>query len=315
MSRGGKKTKHDLLARVPLEFLEDAEGAKDRKWFEAFRWKTVAPKTRRQYRQRHKYVVDKYGGHTFAHLVRYLRVDKKHVVATKRGTVSAVNHVRFCMWDKVPREHVEALTYALDAMEVEEAEREERASLSVEMYEQLIHELYRSGTVPPDTCAGAEVMYGLACRTFNIRDMTVDRVNLQLNTVQCERKATELNKRRGGRYDVKAIGTNRARDILQKRMIEAKQKGLARNVALFQDWQPDLVGKTMRECARKYRWPAGVKYCCYCLRHTAATVEYEKAHEAAKTAVRERLAHRSTGNEMRYGASTAVKKERRGHHA
>lgn len=313
MTRGGRKTKHDLLARGEIKFLDDGEEAEmDRKFLAEYRWKTVSPKTRRQYTGRYNYVKERYGGDTFGHLVRYIRTDKRHVVATKRGVLSAVNHVRYCQYDSVPREHVDALTYVLDAMECEEAEREVRASLTPEMYDQLIKELKNTKTVPLDTCDGAEVMYGLACRTFNIRDMSVDRVNMQMRTVQCERKATELRKRKDGRYDVKPITTDRAHQILEQRLAEMKRLGLARNVCMFQEWQPDMIGRVMRRCAKKYNWPDGVIYCCYCLRHTAANAAYEQAHEVAKAAVRSRLAHGGPGNEMRYGASTALKKERRG---
>ncbi len=47
-------------------------------------------------------------------------------------------------------------------------------------------------------------------------------------------------------------------------------------------------------------------------RHTAAAAEYAKAHGIAKEAVRERLAHKATGSEMRYGASIEERIGRRG---
>lgn len=312
MARGGyKKTKHDLLARGEVKFLGGREGLKDRDWFSRLRWRTVAPNTRKQYDGKVKFLKHKYGGYAFGHLVRYLRVENRHVVATKRGMISAVSDTRWCNHDPMPRTELEQLTFTLDVMEIEEADRVERASLTPEMYKQFLYELHRSG-IPIDTQEGAEVMHDLASRTFNIRDMTRDRINLTLRTVQCERKATQLNKKRNGRYDVKPILTSRVHFILARRLRLMQEQHLPGNAAVFQNWQPELIGKLLRKCATNYDWPTGVHYCCYCLRHTAAAAAYADAHEIAKKAVRDRLAHKGAGNEMRYGASIALKKERRG---
>ena len=60
-----------------------------------------------------------------------------------------------------------------------------------------------------DTLEGAQVMEDLGCRTFNVRDCTRERWDTHRRTVQCERKATELAKRRTGRYEPYSMESTR----------------------------------------------------------------------------------------------------------
>lgn len=302
-----RKSKHDRHTHRTGEFLDE----EDRLFFAQLRWKTVKDTTRRQYNGRVAMLDEKYGGHEFGHVARYVHLHKEHAVATKRATVSAVSDYRWCEMSPMTTDEVATLTFALDALEVEEQERMERATLTPAQFAQLISYMV-ANDVSIDAIEGAEVMCDLACRTFNIRDLTRERLHLGTQEVECEKKGTDLMKRRKGKYDLKRYETGRTHQILQERAAEAKQKNMPMNAALFPAWDPDEVSQAMRACAKKHKWPADFVYCCYCLRHTAAAAEYAKAHEVAKAAVRARLAHKAQGNEMRYGASTEERRARRG---
>ena len=307
MARFLRKSKHDHVSHRPCEFLLE----EDRKFFADKRWFTVKAKTRRQYDARVQLLKETYGGITFGHLAQYLRLHDAHVVATKRATISAVSDYRWCTFDPLTTEEVTTLMFTLDTMETEEAERMERAALTPKQFKQFVQFMI-TNKAPYDVIEGAEVMHDLACRSFNIRDLTRQRWHTLHRTVECEKKGTDLMKRRKGKFDVKPYQQERTHQILTDRAKQLSERKLEINAAMFPDWDADLVSRLMRQCAEHHKWPADFVYCCYCLRHSAAAEEYEKAHEMAKAAVRKLLAHRAAGNEMRYGASNTLRRGRRG---
>ena len=85
-----------------------------------------------------------------------------------------------------------------------------------------------------------------------------------------------------------------------------------KGAAIFTNFDPEDINRVMQNSVKKYNWPTGFMYSCYCLRHSAATKAYEAVIQQAKAAVRQKLDHRQTGNESRYGDSAHVRAGKRG---
>ena len=81
----------------------------DEEWFASLRRQTVSEDTRQKYESREKLIQRVTGGNQFGHIIQYFKTYNAHVVATKRGSISAVAHVRWCAGDPLTKDEIDAL--------------------------------------------------------------------------------------------------------------------------------------------------------------------------------------------------------------
>ena len=274
---------------------------------------TVKPSTQRAYERTAELYRAEHGGVRFRNMIQAiikhadLPREEARAPSTFKSHKSALLHVCLVAGAPWTLEESSAVDIALDGYTVKHGPRRRRGALDEEKLQQVIDAA--RATKRPDIAEALLVLSRCILRPHDIKELTVERVDLVARQVNAKRKANIVSIVRRGEYEMHPIVDEDAYKILEARVECHRQYEAQGHIEcadeqlIFPKWDPEVVRSLLERVSKEQGWPESLKFDGpHCARHGGAMNVLDGALEE----VRLRGAWGSTTSARHYSQSGRV---------